>query len=161
MTRPQSVAVLLLYCGACDGGGSSAPPLASGRQEAPAAVLAPPSASEIPPSATTPLPEPEPREPERPPPARVPPRTLAASWQSYLGQRVSLACKPVRRIDFVRTLVVADGAKFLVLGPPDATPCGPNTSTFTVIGSSSAAISGTTVLPDLVLEDDDGEKPPR
>lgn len=83
------------------------------------------------------------------------------SWPSYLGRRVSLSCRAVRRVDVVRTIVVAEGARFVTVGPPDVTPCGVTTSTFTVIGSTSVSISGRTVLPELLLEDGDGAALPR
>lgn len=92
-------------------------------------------------------------EPGAPDFGRVFPRTLAASCQSYLGRRVSLACRPVRRIDFTRTLVVASEERFVIVGSPDLVPCGPNTSTFTVIGSSGVKIAGRIVLPELLLDE--------
>lgn len=140
----------------CDASGSSGPPSTSRSSEPPAALLPTPSASEIPSSATTTPPRAEPPTPERPPPVHVAPRTLATSWQSYLGERVQLRCRPVRRIDFTRTLVVAGGERFVITGPPDVTPCETTTSTFTVMGSTAVPIAGRTVLPELLLEDDGG-----
>lgn len=160
MIRTVTLLALLLVV-ACDGPGSAAPPSSSHSQDPPTVLAAVPRPSEIPPSATTARAASEPPTPERPPPVRVAPRTLAVSWQSYLGRRVSLRCRPVRRIDFVRTLVVAGAERFVVTGSPNATPCGPATSTFVVMGSSSVAISGRTVLPELLLEDVGGEELPR
>lgn len=153
------LALLLLYYSstACESGGSSAPSSALRSQEAPVAFAVVPRASEVPPSATATLPVAEPPTPERPPAVRVAPRTLAVSWQSYLGQRIQLRCRPVRRVDFMRTLIVADGLRFVIVGSPEVTPCGATTSTFTVVGSASVAIAGRTVLPELLLDEGDGE----
>ncbi len=157
MTRAVMAVLFLLYCAACDGSASAGISSASRASEPPAAILPAPSLSEIRPSAKTTPPVPEPTTPERPPALRVAPRTLAVSWQAYLGRHVSLACRPVRRIDFVRTLVVADGARFVVMGPPELVPCAATTSMFTVVGSTSVAISGRTVLPELLLEKNSSE----
>lgn len=160
MPPVRTLALLLLHCCvACDGPGSTGRPTASRAQEPSAAVLPAPSASEIPPS-VTPAPS-EPPSPERLPPLRVAPRTLAMSWQSYLGRRVWISCRPVRRIDFVRTLIVAEGVRFIVTGPTDVTPCSATASTFTVMGSTSASLGGRTVLPELLLEENDREGSPR
>lgn len=149
--------LLLLYCVACEAGDSAGPPKASHRPEPAAAVLSGASAAEVPPSPTTTPPPSDPPTPARPPPVRVAPRTLATSWQAYLGKRVSIVCRPLRRIDFTRTLITADGARFIVSGAPGATPCGTTTSTFTVLGSSNAPLGGRTVLPELILEESDQE----
>lgn len=148
------VALLLAALVACNASGASGPPSASRPTEPPAPLLPTPSASKIPSSATTTPPAEEPREPERPPPLRVASRTLATSWQSYLGQRGQLRCWPVHRIDFTRTLVVADRAGFVVVGSPTLTPCSARSPSFTVIGSTSARLGGRTVLPELLLEED-------
>lgn len=145
------VLLLLLYCVACDGGapvGSSSVSLIA---EAPAAVLPAPSTSEIPSGATTPASANS--DPPCPPPLRVAPRTLAVSWPSYVGRVVSFACRAIRRVDFLRTVIVADGARFVVTGAPDATPCGSRTSTFAVVGCSSVPLGGRGVLPELLLVD--------
>lgn len=153
MTRAV-ISLVLVSAAACDGAGSAGPPSAS-RVLAPPTVASPnPMPSEVPSSATTTLPSSSPPGPERPPPLPVSPRTLAASWQSYVGQRVTLACRPVRRLDFVRTLVAADGARFVITGTPDVSPCSARTSTFTVMGSTSVPLGGRTVLPELLLEED-------
>lgn len=151
------LAVLAVLAFACDAGGSAGPASVSHGRDAPAAVVAVPRPSEVAPSATTTPPVAEPPTSERPPVVRVASRALAASWQSYLGQRVQLRCRPVRRLDFVRTLVVAEGVRFVVMGSPNVTPCGANTSTFTVMGASTVPISGRAVLPELLLEPDGGE----
>lgn len=156
--RPLAL-LLLYYCVACDGGGSVAPPSASRVSDPPAAGAAAPSATEVPSSAATPPSKPP--GPERLPPLRVAPRTLATSWQSYLGRRVWISCRSVRRIDFVRTLVVAEGVRFIVTGPTDVTPCSATASTFTVMGSTSASLGGRTVLPELLLDENDRERSPR
>lgn len=154
MTRAAVILTLLLRCLAgCDGGHSAGPPSASRRPEPSASVLPVPSATEMPSSATTTISPSEPTTPESPPPVRVAPRTLAVSWSVYLGRRVSFACRSVRRVDFTRTLIVAGGEKFLVMGPPAVTPCGAKTSTFTVTGVSTFAASGRTILPELLLEE--------
>jgi hypothetical protein len=155
------VLFLAVLVAACDGNGSAALPSSSRAPDPPAAVAVVPSASEVPPSATTTPPASEPRKPERAPAVRVAPKTLAVSWSAYLGRRIQLRCRPVRRIDFVRTLITAGGERFVVPGSPDVTPCSATTSTFTVIGSASVAIAGRTMLPELLLEDGDGEEPPR
>lgn len=149
------VVLLLYYCAACNAGDSAGPPSALRAPEPPAAVVAGRSASEISSGATTTPPALEPPTPARPPSARVPPRTLAVSWPNYLGKRVAITCRPIRRIDFTRTLIMAGGnARFIVTGPPDVTPCGATTSMFTVMGSTTLPISGRTVLPELLLEED-------
>lgn len=150
--------ILLVCCAACDAGDFVGPPSASRSQESPAAVVVVPSASEVPPNATTTPPVEEPRTSERTPAIRAAPRTLAVSWSAYLGRRVLLSCRPVRRIDLTRTLVVAGGERFVVTGPARATPCGATTSTFIVMSSTTVPIAGRTVLPELLLEDDgDGD----
>lgn len=160
MTPPvRPLALLLYYCVACDGPDSAGPPAASRALEPPAAALPDSRASEIPPSTTTAPPALEPPGPERSPPLRMVPRTLALSWQSYLGRRVWISCRSVRRIDFVRTLIVAEGVRFIVTGPADVTPCSVTTSTFTVMGSTSASLGGRTVLPELLLEENREESP--
>lgn len=147
--------LLLYYCVACDGPGSAGAPSLSRAAKPPTGVPPVPSASEIPPSATTTLlAEESTQEPERAPPIRVAPRTLAVSWPQYVGQRVSIVCTPVRRLDFVRTLVVADGARFVVSSSPNVTPCGAATSLFTVLGSTTVRLAGRAALPELLLEDD-------
>ncbi len=155
-----AIAFHLIVLVACDGSA------AAGSSSAPRTVEPPPGvpittrASELPPDATTiPLPS-EPSASACSPPLRIAPRTLAVSWPSYVGRRVAIAgCRAVRRVDFVRTVIVADGAKFVVSGPPDLVPCAGRSSTFTVIGSSSVPLAGRTVLPELLL-DDGGECAP-
>lgn len=155
MMRAAALLVLSLPCFiGCDGGSSAGPPPTSRHAEPSVPVLPVPSASGILSSATTRPSASEPTASERPPPLRVAPRILAVSWEVYLGHRVSLACRPVRRIDFTRTVVAAGGEKFLVMGPPDVTPCGAKTSTFTVTGASTFAASGKTMLPELLLDED-------
>lgn len=152
------VALLLTVLAvACDASGSSGSPSTSRVPDPPAAVAAVPKPSEISANATTTPHAEKPRESERPPPLRVTPKTLATSWSAYLGRRVQLPCQPVRRLDLTRTLVVAGGEKFVVMGPPDVTPCLASTSTFTVMGSASVAMAGRTILPELLLEDGDGK----
>lgn len=160
MTRTVTLLILLLlYCvAACDWSASAGPPSPS-RAAEPSAVVpsdhtSAPSASEIPPSAATTPPAEKPPAAERRAPVRVPPRTLAISWPQYIGQRVSVACRPVRRLDFTRTLVVADGAPFVVMSSPEVTPCGAATSTFTVLGSTTLPIAGRMALPELLIEDE-------
>jgi hypothetical protein len=94
--------------------------------------------------------------PECAPPLRVSPKALAISWSTYLGRRVLLMCRPVRRIDLVRTLVVADGAMFIATGPSDVTPCSKKTSTFVVLGSTVSPLFGKTSVPELLLEEEGG-----
>lgn len=150
------IATLLILLGACDGSAAAGPSSASRTVEPTEGVPSTTRASEVPPDAMTTPPPSEPSAPACPPPLRIAPKTLAVSWSSYVGRRVSFACRAVRRIDFVRTVVVAEGAKFVVSGPPDLVPCGGRSSTFTVIGSSSVPIAGRTVLPELLL--DEGER---
>lgn len=154
------IAPLLMLLVACDGSAAAGPSSAPRTVEPLPGTPPTRRASEIPPDATTtpPTSEPpsEPPAPACPPPLRIAPRALAVSWPSYVGRRVSFACRAVRRIDFVRTVIVADGAKFVVSGPPDLVPCGSRSSTFTVIGSSSVPIAGRTVLPELLP--DEGER---
>lgn len=158
MTRAViSLVLLLVSAAACDGGGSAGPPPASRSPKPLGPVHPAPSGRKIPPSATTTPSVAEPPTPEHPPAVRVAPRTLSASWSGYVGRRVSFQCRPIRRIDFTRTLIVANGERFVTVGPPDATPCSARTSTFTVLGSTSVPIAGRTVLPELLLEDDGGE----
>lgn len=113
MIRIVTLLALLLavFVVACDGPGSAGLPSASRVSDVPAAVAAIPSASKIPPRATATPPVEEPPSPDRALAIRGAPRTLAVSWSAYLGRRVQLRCTPVRRIDFVRTLVVADGER--------------------------------------------------
>lgn len=137
--------VLLLV--GCDGSASAD----SRAAELPAAIPSAPRPSEIPSSAT--MTPPSPKLPATcPPPIRIGARVLAVSWPSYVGRRVSFMCRAVRRIDFTRTLVVGDGAHFVVMGAPDVTPCLARTSTFAVIGSTVVPIAGETVLTELSLE---------
>lgn len=159
MSRAVSLLVVLLLavCAGCDRAEPSGSSSSSRPAPLPTQPPPPPSASEVPPSATTTPPVDEPPTPERPPAVRVAPKNLAVSWSSYLGQRVSLRCRPVRRIDFTRTLITASGARFVVTGPPNLAPCGSSTSTFTVIGTARVSIAGRTVLPELLLDEDDGE----
>lgn len=154
-----AIAFHLIVLLACDGSASAGPSQAPRTVAPTEGVPSTTRASEVPPDATTtPLPS-EPSAPACPPPLRIAPRTLAVSWPSYVGRRVSFACRAVRRADFVRTLVVADGAKFVVSGPPNLVPCAGRSSTFTVIGSSSVPLAGRTALPELLL-DDGGECTP-
>lgn len=159
--RCLSLALAIVLSAGCDAPDSASAGVVSLASAAPAVASPAPRPYEMHPSATTTPPASEPSTLERPPPIRVAARTLAVSWQSYLGRRVTLACRPVRRIDFTRTLVVAGGAKFVVTGPPELVPCDATTSTFIVTGSTAVPIAGRTVLPELLLEVDDGEEPPR
>lgn len=152
MTPAQGLLLGLLLT--CDAGASVGSPSASHAAEPPSAVLRAPSVSETPSGATTIPPASEPSVPECPPPVRVAPRTLAVSWPTYLGRRVSLSCRAVRRIDLFRTLIIAGGARFVVTGSPNLDPCGDTTSTFVVLGSTTIPTAGRTVLPELLLEGD-------
>lgn len=159
MSRIAIALLLLILLVACDGSASAGPSSAPRTVEPATGVPSITRASEVPPDATTIPPPSEPSAPACPPPLRIAPRALAVSWPSYVGRRVSFACRAVRRIDFVRTVVVAEGARFVVTGPPDLVPCGHRSSTFTVIGSSSAPLAGRTVLPELLVDDGDGCAP--
>ncbi len=159
MTRSFTVAAIVamllsVRLVACDGRGSEGSSAGSRGSEPLAAVLTAPSASEIPSSAGTTLSASGPPLPECLPPVRAAQRTLAKSWPAYLGRRVSLSCRAVRRIDLLRTFVTAGDERFVVMGPPEVTPCAARSPTFTVIGSTAAPLGGRTVLPELLLEDD-------
>lgn len=150
------IATGLLLLVACDGTAAAGPSSASSTVEPAPGARSTPRASEVPPEATT---TPSPQDPPGPacsPPLRIAPRALAVSWPSYLGRRVSFSCRAVRRIDFVRTLVVADGARLVIMGPADVAPCSTRPSTFTVTGSTIVPIAGRTALPELLLEEDGG-----
>lgn len=149
-----AVVVLLYWAGsACDASASASTPSVSCAGEPAGAASGAPKRSEVPSSATaTPSNTPEPPA-ERRAPVRVAPRILAVSWPQYVGRRVSVVCRPSRRLDFTRTLVVADGARFVVSSSPNVTPCGADTSTFTVLGSTTVPLAGHAALPELLLEE--------
>ena len=151
--------VILLIVVACDGSSSAGPSSVSGTTEPPSVLPPVPKASEVPPDARATPPASEPPAPTCTPPLRVQARTLATSWPAYLGRRVSLSCRALRRIDFTRTIVVSDGARFVVVSAPDMTPCSDGSSKFTVMGSSVVDVAGRTALPELLLEDGDGCAP--
>ncbi len=147
MIHARVVAILL---GACEGNASVGPSSSSSAIESPAPTLLSASVSEVPSDAGT-----DGRAATRagsscPPPVRIPPRILATTWPKYLGLRVSLICRAIRRFDFTRTVVVADGAKFIVVSAPDVSVCERGTSTFLVMGSSTVALGGRVVLPELL-----------
>ncbi len=149
------LAVLLLYyCAACDGGASAGSRSVSLSAGLPAAALPTPSVSEMPLKPGTDTRGTTPSNPTCLPPLKVAPKTLATMWPKYLGTRVTFACRAVRRVDLVRSVVVADGAKFIVTGPPNVTPCADRSSTFTVVGASAIALAGRVVLPELLLVDE-------
>lgn len=151
-----AIATGLLLIAACDGSAAAGPSSASSTVMPPPGAPSTPRASEIPPEATT---TPSPHDPPAPacsPSLRIAPRTLAVSWPSHLGRRVSFSCRAVRRIDFVRTLVVADGARLVIMGPADVAPCSVRPSTFIVTGSTIVPDEGRTALPELLLEEDGG-----
>lgn len=154
-----AIAFLLILLVACEESASAGSSSALRTAEPTAGVPSTTRASEVPPEAKTTPPPSEPSAPACPPPLRIPPRALAVSWPSYIGRRVSFACRAVRRVDFTRTIVVADGAKFVVTGPPDLVLCGGRSSTFTVIGSASVPLAGRTVLPELLLDGGEGCAP--
>ena len=155
------LAAFVLSLIACDEaasvGSSSGSSSASRTTEPPAAVLPVPKASEVPSNARTTVPAAEEHPAECSPPLSVAPRTLAVEWPKFIGQRVSFTCRPIRRVEFVRTIIVADGVRFIVTGAPNTTPCSANrTSTFTVLGSTTVATFGRTIFTELLLEEDGG-----
>jgi hypothetical protein len=86
------------------------------------------------------------------PPVRVAPRDLAAKWPTMVGKRVSFVGRVERSLGFGEALVVADGARFVVLLAPSDVWTGTARRTYRVIGSATVHTYGPTRLPQLLLE---------
>ena len=87
------------------------------------------------------------------PASRVAPSTLAATWPARVGQRVRLAAKIERALDYTDVLLLAAGQRFVAMIAPDQLWEGTAEHTYTVLGSKTVALAGRTTLPELLFDD--------
>lgn len=149
-----TIVLFLSYCVGCDGSAPTGSSSVSGASLPGVAATAAPTASEIAPRTTTVTSASEPSAPPCSPPIKVAPRTLAVAWPQYVGRRVLLSCRSVRRIDFTRTLVAAEGAPFVVTGSPTIEACSAGPRTFTVMGATTVPLGGRTAFAELLVDED-------
>lgn len=122
-------------------------------------VAAPPGPESIPDptSPSAPLPSASPSDSDNgaacEPAAKIDPGTLSATWPQRIGQRVRLTARVERALDFTDYLVTAKRHRFVVMMAPDQSWEHSAERTFSVLGSTTAALRGRVSLPHLVLED--------
>jgi hypothetical protein len=87
---------------------------------------------------------------------RVDPRVLTAEWPKRIGQRVRFTSRVERSVGLLDVVLIARGARFAAILPPDQLWQGEQEHAFIVSGSASLNLRGPVTLPQLVLDDRPG-----